>query len=184
MSAARAQLIKNAVASFRQAEAIVVTCGAGMGVDSGLPDFRGDKGFWKEYPPIAERGLSFIECADPEHFNKDPDFAWGFYGHRLHLYQACTPGEHFHILKRLMDATPHGGFVFTSNVDGQFQKAGYDDHRIVECHGSIHHLQVIFIVTPPPFCLMMLGKEGSNFLPKRLEGEDPTWGTCKREKQG
>ena len=35
----------------------------------------------------------------------------------------------------------HGYFVFTSNVDGQFQKAGFSPERIVECHGSIHHLQ-------------------------------------------
>jgi NAD-dependent SIR2 family protein deacetylase len=31
--------------------------------------------------------------------------------------------------------------VFTSNVDGQFQKAGFDPNQIYECHGSIHHLQ-------------------------------------------
>ncbi len=30
---------------------------------------------------------------------------------------------------------------FTSNVDGQFQKAGFAEDRIYECHGSIHHLQ-------------------------------------------
>jgi NAD-dependent SIR2 family protein deacetylase len=36
-----------------------------------------------------------------------------------------------------------GYFVFTSNVDGQFQKAGYDEKRIVEIHGSIHHLQCV-----------------------------------------
>jgi len=36
---------------------------------------------------------------------------------------------------------PNGAFVFTSNVDGQFQKAGFDPDRIIECHGSIHHLQ-------------------------------------------
>jgi NAD-dependent SIR2 family protein deacetylase len=36
---------------------------------------------------------------------------------------------------------PGGFFVFTSNVDGQFQKAGFPEDRIVECHGSIHHLQ-------------------------------------------
>jgi NAD-dependent SIR2 family protein deacetylase len=34
-----------------------------------------------------------------------------------------------------------GVFVFTSNVDGQFQRAGFPPDRIVECHGSIHHLQ-------------------------------------------
>src|SRR5690606_35459094 len=33
--------------------------------------------------------------------------------------------------------------VFTSNVDGQFKKAGFDDQLQVECHGSIHHLQCL-----------------------------------------
>ncbi len=36
---------------------------------------------------------------------------------------------------------PRGFFVFTSNVDGHFQRAGYPEDRIVEHHGSIHHLQ-------------------------------------------
>ena len=34
-----------------------------------------------------------------------------------------------------------GYYVFTSNVDGQFQKAGFSESKIVEIHGSIHHLQ-------------------------------------------
>jgi NAD-dependent SIR2 family protein deacetylase len=37
----------------RAAEALLVASGAGMGVDSGLPDFRGDAGFWRAYPPTA-----------------------------------------------------------------------------------------------------------------------------------
>ena len=33
-------------------------------------------------------------------------------------------------------------FVFTSNVDGAFQKAGFDESgELCEVHGSIHHLQ-------------------------------------------
>jgi NAD-dependent SIR2 family protein deacetylase len=28
-------------------------------------------------------------------------------------------------------------------VDGQFQKAGFEGERIVECHGSIHHFQCV-----------------------------------------
>jgi NAD-dependent SIR2 family protein deacetylase len=31
--------------------------------------------------------------------------------------------------------------VFTSNVDGHFQRAGFGADAITECHGSIHHLQ-------------------------------------------
>lgn len=34
-----------------------------------------------------------------------------------------------------------GHWIFTSNVDGQFQKAGFSGDSINECHGSIHHLQ-------------------------------------------
>jgi NAD-dependent SIR2 family protein deacetylase len=34
-------------------------------------------------------------------------------------------------------------FIFTSNVDGQFQKAGFDENKIVEIHGSIHYLQCV-----------------------------------------
>ena len=34
-----------------------------------------------------------------------------------------------------------GYFVFTSNVDGHFQKAGFPENRVVECHGSINYLQ-------------------------------------------
>ncbi|HQN18542.1 MAG TPA: Sir2 family NAD-dependent protein deacetylase, partial [Syntrophobacteraceae bacterium] len=36
---------------LREADAVLITAGAGMGVDSGLPDFRGNQGFWNAYPP-------------------------------------------------------------------------------------------------------------------------------------
>jgi len=35
---------------MRQADAVIITAGAGMGVDSGLPDFRGKEGLWKNIP--------------------------------------------------------------------------------------------------------------------------------------
>ena len=36
-----------------QADALIITAGAGMGVDSGLPDFRSKDGFWKAYPALG-----------------------------------------------------------------------------------------------------------------------------------
>ena len=41
-----------AAAAIAGADALLVTAGAGMGVDSGLPDFRGDAGFWKRVPGL------------------------------------------------------------------------------------------------------------------------------------
>jgi NAD-dependent SIR2 family protein deacetylase len=126
---------------INEAETFVITAGAGMGVDSGLPDFRGDHGFWQAYPHYARLGLSFVECANPEHFTRDPAFGWGFYGHRTNLYRSTVPHEGFQIIKRWIERNSADWFVVTSNVDGQFQKAGYDDKRILEVHGSIHWLQ-------------------------------------------
>jgi NAD-dependent SIR2 family protein deacetylase len=59
----------------------------------------------------------------------------------MHLYRSAVPHRGFEILRRWAERMPHGSFVFTSNVDGQFQKAGFFQERIVECHGSIGHLQ-------------------------------------------
>ena len=47
----------------------------------------------------------------------------------------------FAMLQQVGAALRSGLFVFTSNVDGQFQKAGFDAQALVEVHGSIHHLQ-------------------------------------------
>lgn len=133
--------IQLAAESIKKADALFITAGAGVGVDSGLPDFRGNQGFWKAYPPIAKLGISFSEMANPEWFHRNPKLAWAFYGHRLNLYRKTTPHEGFRQMLDLAKCKPGGYFVFTSNVDGQFQKAGYDEDNIEECHGSIHHLQ-------------------------------------------
>jgi NAD-dependent SIR2 family protein deacetylase len=110
-----------------------------MGVDSGLPDFRGPEGFWRAYPPYEALGLRFEEIADPVHFAADPELAWGFYGHRLELYRRTVPHEGFAVLRSWGERLPMR--VFTSNVDGQFQKAGFAEEQVAECHGSIHFLQ-------------------------------------------
>src|SRR5262245_20833938 len=119
------------------ADALLITAGAGMGVDSGLPDFRGDEGFWRAYPPFRELGLSFVDLANPRWFDRDPHLAWGFYGHRLNLYRATAPHDGFARLKAWGEARRLGAFVFTSNVDGHFQRAGFDEDRVVECHGAL-----------------------------------------------
>jgi NAD-dependent SIR2 family protein deacetylase len=132
-----------AAEAIGQAQVLVITAGAGMGVDSGLPDFRGDQGFWQAYPLYARLGINFIDAANPGHFARDPAFGWGFYGHRTNLYRETVPHQGFAILRRWIERSGLDHFVVTSNVDGQFQKAGFDEGRLLEVHGSIHHLQCL-----------------------------------------
>ncbi len=143
--------IERAAAAVDGATAILITAGAGMGVDSGLPDFRGDEGFWKAYPPYQKLGLSFVDLANPQWLAKDPSFAWGFYGHRLELYRRTVPHAGFGILQRWMASMKDGGFVFTSNVDGGFQRAGFDPGRVHEVHGALDWLQCTASCGVPSF---------------------------------
>ena len=137
------ETFRNAAEVISTAQALVITAGAGMGVDSGLPDFRGNQGFWQAYPPYGRLGISFMEAANPDQFQRDPLFGWGFYGHRLNLYRETVPHAGFALLRNWADRFGLDCFVATSNVDGQFQKAGFAEEQILEVHGSIHHLQCL-----------------------------------------
>jgi len=126
-----------AAEAIATADALLVTAGAGMGIESGLPDFRGERGFWRAYPAYAQLGLSFMDLANPRWFREDPELAWGFYGHRLNLYRATRPHAGFALLKGWSESFSRRGFVLTSNIDSQFQLAGFDLERIVEAHGTL-----------------------------------------------
>lgn len=135
--------LHRAAKAIQNARAVVVTTGAGMGVDSGLPDFRGPTGFWKAYPSLKEKGLKLASTSNPQWFHNDPEFAWGFFGHRFNLYKKKDPHEGFQIILDWAKSKDYSYFVYTSNVDGHFQRAGFEVDRIVECHGTIHYMQCV-----------------------------------------
>ena len=129
--------------AIEAADAILITAGAGMGVDSGLPDFRGNEGLWTAYPPIKKLGYDFKQMESSSLFRNNSKLAWGFYGHRMNLYRDTEPSIGFNLLKDLVKTKDDNYFIFTSNVDGHFQKAGFPENKIYEIHGSINYLQCI-----------------------------------------
>ena len=143
MSPGIEEALVQAAEAICQADALLIGAGAGMGVDSGLPDFRGPGGFWRAYPPYRERRLDFQSIANPRWFREEPALAWGFYGHRLNLYRLIKPHEGFTILVKWAHQMNSRAFIYTSNVDGQFQRAGFGADRILEAHGAIDWLQCL-----------------------------------------
>jgi NAD-dependent SIR2 family protein deacetylase len=94
----------------------------------------------------GKRSGAFEDIANPA-FSEHPALAWGLSAHRLKLCRDTDPHDGVAILRRWADRMPSGSFVFTSNSDGQFQKAGLSEDRIQECHGSIHTLQCLDVCT-------------------------------------
>lgn len=136
-----------AVEKIKNADAILIHAGAGMSVDSGLPDFRSEGGFWKEYPILKKHNISWYSISDPDAFFKMPYLAWAFFGHRINLYRKTTPHVGYNQILKFIGSKKGGYFVFTSNCDGHFYKAGFDTELIEECHGSIFNLQCAYKCT-------------------------------------
>lgn len=127
---------------IHESEAILIAAGAGMSVDSGLPDFRGEKGLYNpDYKPFSKLPIPIMEAIKPSKFRTDPHLAWGGWGHRLNIYRNAVPHQGY---KDLLEITKNKArYVQTSNIDGQFQKAGFRQEEIHEFHGSLHRLQCI-----------------------------------------
>jgi NAD-dependent SIR2 family protein deacetylase len=133
--------LDRAAALLAKATDVVVTAGAGMSVDSGLPDYRGTKGFWREYPVLEGMGVSFEELNQPVWFDSDPALAWGFLAHCHQMYRRTTPHAGYEVLRRLETAHGKRVRIFTSNIDAAFVKAGFDLAQVYECHGTFRLLQ-------------------------------------------
>lgn len=136
-----ARAVRQVAGLIAEADALLITAGAGMSADSGLPVFRGNEGFWRAYPPLRHLNISFERMAQPYWFAERPRMAWAWYGHRQQLYRMARPHAGYAILRKWTKVLTAGSFVVTSNVDGQFLAAGYSPDAVAEHHGSIHRLQ-------------------------------------------
>jgi len=124
---------------LKTADAIVINTGAGMGVDSGLADYRGSGGQWGNVE--IETGESVFYIMNPKSLIDRPDYIWKLFVARIRAYSETTPHQGFYILKKWIEQFQLNYFVTTSNVDGHFQKASFDELKIRELHGSILYFQ-------------------------------------------
>jgi len=140
--------IQEAKRLIEAADAVIITTGAGASVDSGLPDYRSKGGLWKDanLPNIANVNNDFMSLATGVMFHLSPQRAWGFYADRLEQYRDTIPHKGYELLHNLMNTKDV--FCYTTNVDGQLQKAGFPEDKIVERHGSIHWIQCMRCTSP------------------------------------
>ncbi len=126
---------------LKKAKFCVILAGAGMGADSGLATFRTNGGFWQQHPEFSDKKLSFRDVANPNNYEKYPEITVPFYKGRLKSYLNTEPHGGYYALLGIAETLSKGYFVWTTNVDGHFEKAGFKKENILEEHGSIYKWQ-------------------------------------------
>ena len=107
---------------------IVFFGGAGVSTESGIPDFRGVDGLYRqkfEFPPERIISHSFYEA--------DPAYFYRFYREKM-LPLGFEPNITQQVLAR-WEREGKLSAVVTQNIDGLHQKAG--SQRVYELHGSV-----------------------------------------------
>ncbi|MGY5863045.1 MAG: NAD-dependent deacylase [Candidatus Thorarchaeota archaeon] len=117
--------IKRAIELVASSSRIIALTGAGISVDSGIPDFRSEGGLWERYDPH--------EYATIESFNQNPSKFWTM-GRELAetILQAKPNSAHMGLYKLESEKKLIG--IITQNIDNLHQAAG--NKRIVELHGN------------------------------------------------
>ena len=63
---------------IKNSDCLLIVAGAGMGIDSGLPDYRGPNGLWNTWHPAKTLNMTYDKLSTHENFIEDPELAWGF----------------------------------------------------------------------------------------------------------
>jgi len=141
------------LARLLDARGAVALTGAGVSVESGIPDFRSEGGLWSEFPPQV--------YATIEGFLDDPDRSWRLFRALGRTLEGARPNPAHEALARLERAGLLRGVV-TQNIDGLHQAAGSE--CVLEVHGSHRSLRCVacdetrrpdpgdFQPGPPPAC--------------------------------
>ncbi|MEE2658002.1 MAG: Sir2 family NAD-dependent protein deacetylase [Candidatus Latescibacterota bacterium] len=117
---------------LRQSQKILFFTGAGISTDSGIPDFRGPQGVWKNRQPVYYHDFMNSHAARIEH--------WDFKLEGWQLFRNARPTPAHKAIARL-GAIGHVLLVVTQNIDGLHSAAGTPRDQLVEIHGTNAEIQ-------------------------------------------
>lgn len=118
-----------AAEKIRNAQRVIAVTGAGISVESGIPDFRSPGGLWTKYPPF--------EYATVDAFHDDPDKVWVMFYELGETLMQADPNPAHYALAHLEEK----GFlqaIITQNIDALHQRAG--SSTVIEYHGNAETL--------------------------------------------
>ena len=118
---------QESAALLKKSRKAVAITGAGISVESGIPDFRSPGGLWERFDPL--------EYATIRAFEKNPAKVWVMLKEMDRILVRARPNPAHYALADLEKRDMLLG-VITQNVDNLHQAAG--SQNVVEYHGNAH----------------------------------------------
>ena len=122
--------ISNLKKRISSSKDIVFFGGAGVSTESGIPDFRGEKGI---YNTMKKYGESPETILSHEYFFSNTSLFYEYYKENI-IYKYAHPNSS-HIGINKLEKEGKIKAIITQNIDGLHQKAG--SKNVLELHGNI-----------------------------------------------
>ncbi|MCK4848575.1 MAG: Sir2 family NAD-dependent protein deacetylase [Candidatus Heimdallarchaeota archaeon] len=176
--------VQIAINLMKKASYIVAFTGAGVSVESGIPDFRSPGGLWERFDPM--------EYANYSSFLTHPEKFWTMHSELSATVSSAKPNP-AHLALAKLEKLGKLKAIITQNVDFLHQRAG--NTRVLELHGSgeisqcimckkeFDHTIVDELITKgdiPPLCDICNGLIKPNVI---LFGEPLPWGVLEEARR-
>jgi len=117
--------LKEAAQLIRQSHKTVAFTGAGISVESGVPDFRGPDGLWSKYDP---------KLLELDYFYSHPKECWEVIKKIFYEFLEDTQPNDAHLVLAWMEEKGLLQGIITQNIDNLHYQAG--SKNVVEYHGN------------------------------------------------
>lgn len=124
--------LEKAAEIIQRSKSVIALTGAGISVESGIPDFRSEGGLWEKYDPKI--------YATIESFKARPEMVWEMLFEMISLVRSTLPNSAHYALVQL----EHMGLlkgIITQNIDSLHSKAG--SSTVIEYHGNTERLDCL-----------------------------------------
>lgn len=126
-------LISNAADIIYKSKFTIALTGAGISVESGIPDFRSAGGLWSRFDPS--------EYATIEAFRQDPEKVWKMLKEMDEIVSGARPNS-AHIAMGEMEKMGFLHYIITQNIDNLHQEGGAKN--VIEYHGNSSTLSCLW----------------------------------------
>jgi NAD-dependent deacetylase len=124
--------IRKAAEIINKAHHLIALTGAGISVESGIPDFRSSGGLWEKFDPMI--------YAHIDSFRRNPEMVWDMIFEMVDLTRSSKPNP-AHVALAELEKMGILKAIITQNIDNLHQEAG--SLNVIEFHGNAHTLECV-----------------------------------------